>query len=155
MFVSNSTSHLVKLHIWKRTCSPTVELKLTLTQNVRRHLVEQDHRESAQCNFACSKAGNPRRHMKIHSLQKPNQCKWCEFSSITKQDFTQHLLTHSGEKQHHCKECGSSFSRAQHLKAHLRVHSGEKPYKCPQCNYSSAQSGPLKRHMTTHPKAAA
>ena len=131
-----------------------MELKLTLTQNVRRYLVEQDHRESAQCNVACSKAGNPRRHMKIHSLQKPNQCKWCEHSLITKSDISRHLLTFSGERSHCCKECGRSFAQVGNLKTHLPIHTGEKPYKCTRCSYSSGDPSYLKQHMFKHPTVA-
>ena len=92
------------------------------------------------------------RHMRTHSLQKPYQCKWCDYSSIRKQHLQQHLATHTGEKAYHCKECGRSFGRAESLKRHLLVHSGEKPYKCTNCDYSGALAQNLRVHMTRHIK---
>ena len=86
---------------------------------------------------------------KTHSLKK-NQCKWCDFSSITKSSLSQHLLTHSGERYHHCKERGSSFSRAGHMKRHLLTRSGEKPPKCTQCDYACSRVDALSYHIKTH-----
>ena len=40
--MTNATSHLVWLALWKRTCSPKVEWRTTLAQNVVSHLVNQD-----------------------------------------------------------------------------------------------------------------
>ena len=87
---------------------------------------------------------------KTHSLEKPNQCKWCDFSSITRFNLNRHILTQSGEKPHHYNECGSSFSQAQHLKSQLRIHTGEKLHQCTKCSFSSAQSSNLKQHMIRH-----
>ena len=91
-----------------------------------------------------------RRRSQNKFLQKPKQCKWCDYSTIQSSSLTKHILTHSGVKPYHCKECGSSFSQAKHLKTHLRIHTGEEPYKCSQCSYYSAQSSDFKKHMTRY-----
>ena len=98
----------------------------------------------------CSQAGTLRDHIKTHSLEKPNQCKWCNLPSIAKSSLSQHLLTHSGERYYHCNEWGSSFSRARHLKRHLLIHSGEKPHKCTQCDYACSWVDALSYHIKTH-----
>ena len=149
--MSNATSHLVWLALWKRTCSPKVEWRTTLAQNVVSHLVNQD---SWGANWSVIIHTGEKVHecseLFIWSGWTLKKCKRCDFSSITKSSLSQHLLTHSGERYYHCKECGSSFSRAGHLKRHLLTHSGEKPHKHTQCDYECSRVDALSYHIKTH-----
>ena len=51
-----------------------------------------------QCNFASSRAGNLRQHLKTHSGEKSNKCNQCDFASFQAGNLRQHLKTHSGER---------------------------------------------------------
>ncbi|NXN01919.1 ZN740 protein, partial [Sylvia borin] len=44
-----------------------------------------------------------------------------------------HILIHTGEKPFECDMCDMRFIQKYHLERHKRVHSGEKPYQCERC----------------------
>ena len=58
---------------------------------------------------------------------KPNKCNQCDYASSRAGDLRTHLKTHSGEKSNKCDQCDFASSRAGHLRTHLKMHSGEKP----------------------------
>ncbi|MBZ3884314.1 Zinc finger protein 470 [Sciurus carolinensis] len=41
---------------------------------------------------------------------------------------------HTGEKPYQCKECDKTFCEGAYLTQHQRTLTGEKPFKCTTCN---------------------
>ena len=53
-----------------------------------------------ECNFASSRAGDLRRHLKTHSGEKPNKCHQCDYASLRVSGLKRHLKTSPQAKRH-------------------------------------------------------
>lgn len=66
------------------------------------------------------------------------------FSSTS--NLKTHLRLHSGEKPYQCKMCPQKFTQFVHLKLHKRLHTRERPHKCPRCQRSFIHMCSLRLH---------
>jgi uncharacterized Zn-finger protein len=64
-----------------------------------------------------------------------------------------HIRIHTGDKPFQCKICARAFSRSDHLTTHIRTHTGEKPFSCDTCGRRFARSDERKRHGKVHQKS--
>jgi KRAB domain-containing zinc finger protein len=91
--------------------------------------------------------------MKTHSESDSlAPCEVCSKVFKEKHKLKRHMMVHTGEKPYPCSYCGKSFALEYNLATHVRVHTGEKPFKCshPGCGKSFTQSGNLKTHLKTN-----
>ena len=91
-----------------------------------------------QCDYASSRAGNLRTHLKSHSGEKSNKCKQCDYRSSNVSTLRRHFETHSGLKSNKCNQCDFASLRADVLRRHLKTHRREKSNKCNQCDFASS-----------------
>uniref|UniRef100_A0A3Q4MW84 C2H2-type domain-containing protein n=1 Tax=Neolamprologus brichardi TaxID=32507 RepID=A0A3Q4MW84_NEOBR len=144
----------------------------TATRNISQSITK-----SLKCNV-CGKVFKPfsdplafKRHMAVHSGEKPYSCKTCGkgftknstllghmrvhtgeklYSCETRSRMKDHYRTHTGEKPHSCKTCGKSFTQRSALTVHMRIHTGERPYPCKTCGKMFTYSSILLAHIRTH-----
>ncbi|XP_049739219.1 zinc finger protein 740 isoform X2 [Elephas maximus indicus] len=61
-------------------------------------------------------------------------CQHCFGAFRSSYHLKRHILIHTGEKPFECDICDMRFIQKYHLERHKRVHSGEKPYQCERCH---------------------
>ena len=116
------------------------------------------HGKKHICNF-CTKVfisgSQLRKHVLIHTGDKPFNCKICDKSFTQKSHVTFHTNTvhnkdGSSFKKHACVDCGKTFSSKGVLTKHKMMHDNVRPHKCAICDKSFVQKSHLKVHLAKH-----
>ncbi|KAJ8359121.1 hypothetical protein SKAU_G00156460 [Synaphobranchus kaupii] len=79
-------------------------------------------------------------------VQKNFICEHCYGAFRSGYHLKRHILIHTGEKPFACDMCDMRFIQRYHLERHKRVHSGEKPYQCERCQQNFSRTDRLLRH---------
>ncbi|CAD5122521.1 DgyrCDS10942 [Dimorphilus gyrociliatus] len=96
----------------------------------------------------------PSRPSKTPLHERPYACpsETCDRRFSRSDELTRHIRIHTGQKPFQCRICMRAFSRSDHLTTHIRTHTGEKPFACEQCGRKFARSDEKKRHSKVHLK---
>lgn len=73
----------------------------------------------------------PNRPSKTPVHERPYACpvENCDRRFSRSDELTRHIRIHTGQKPFQCRICMRSFSRSDHLTTHIRTHTGEKPFR--------------------------
>ena len=88
-----------------------------------------------------------KRHMRVHSNEKPYKCELCDWATKWSGELSRHMARHSGQKRFKCKVCNFRTAFKSNLGAHMRKHTGEKPFACDMCDFRTARRFNLKKHQ--------
>jgi len=101
------------------------------------------------CNYQTNRADNLRKHLLIHSEERPEKCKICGLGFKDRSNCLAHTkLVHSEDRPHTCTVCGKGFKTPKHLRQHEHIHDpAGKPHKCQYCSYASVNKCVLREHV--------
>ncbi|XP_064596774.1 uncharacterized protein LOC135463444 [Liolophura sinensis] len=134
------------------TCS-TCGKEFATPSILRRHMVVHTGEKPHKCPF-CDKSYSQiehlRRHKGTHTGENVFTCAVCKKLFVEKTRYTDHMMAHLEETPYKCHICQKGFSHRVGLQKHLRIHSGVRNYACEVCNKRFSEKQTLRVHQRIH-----
>ncbi|XP_069940011.1 zinc finger protein 585B-like [Cherax quadricarinatus] len=129
-------------------CEDTFTTMSALKLHVKVHNGIKNHKCHI-CYVAFSSGGQLRIHLLKHE-DKIYECSECGDKFITEPRLKRHLRIHTGERPFQCEECGVSFREETTLRAHMGTHLSRGPYPCELCEKVFSRLSSLSLHKKVH-----
>lgn len=82
------------------------------------------------CDKICTSAVTLKRHIRMHTGEKPFQCNICQKEFADNSNYHRHMRAHSGERKFKCYVCSKGFCRKDVLIRHeIEMHGRHPPRK--------------------------
>lgn len=94
---------------------------------------EEKSKSCSVCFKRFAKHFSLRRHMALHTGERPHKCSDCNYAFIQKSDLKRHSATHLDEFNFECPTCDKRFKTQKNLQGHAIAHVTDRPFKCRIC----------------------
>ncbi|XP_066938969.1 gastrula zinc finger protein XlCGF57.1-like [Macrobrachium rosenbergii] len=106
--------------------------------------------ECPVCHKKLASKEGLKRHMWIHSGEKPFHCENCDKTFRCRAQLESHKSVHLGGNPMYCKECDKKFKDTKYFRIHMKKHSPNKEvFKCAFCDKQSFEKPTIVRHVRT------
>ncbi|XP_058797354.1 zinc finger protein 236-like isoform X2 [Phymastichus coffea] len=104
--------------------------------------------ECSYCDKIFKKPSDLRRHLRIHTREKPFKCNICKRSFSLKSTLVAHERVHKTEERFKCRVCNATWRSQRQLLDHEKLHTEN--YTCVVCSKTFTSFKMLKDHSADH-----
>lgn len=80
-------------------------------------------------------------------------CRYCGKNFLFESRLRRHMYVHTGERPFTCEYCGKSFNQKASLGQHVLIHSDRKPFMCNICGKQFIKKSIFLAHSQVHTNA--
>ena len=127
---------------------------LNTPDSVTKHAYDEHGVYSCSICFRTFTAkNNMKRHIRLHTGQKPYKCPHCPLTFARRDDLKGHKLRHDYTKPYRCGICKKGYTDRACVKNHMaKEHGSTLMHLCPQCGESFESDEDFSIHKKSHPE---